>query len=99
MLLPWIRFTALPTDSPNSCLKTHQRIHQWNTVRSIPNPNVFDTQQTIHNKLARIYILLSVGSLPMQYIDLHMAKILTMTTVVVATPILLMLNPDPNQEK
>src|SRR3954462_10700898 len=23
--------------------KTHQHIHQWNTVRSVPNPNVFDT--------------------------------------------------------
>jgi hypothetical protein len=23
--------------------KTHQHIHQWNTVRSVPKPNVFDT--------------------------------------------------------
>jgi hypothetical protein len=30
-------------DSLNSCFKTHQRIHQWNTVRSVPKPNVFGT--------------------------------------------------------
>src|SRR3954452_9463856 len=30
-------------DSPHSCLNTHQPIHQRNTVRSVPKPNVFDT--------------------------------------------------------
>jgi hypothetical protein len=32
-------------DSPDSCVKTHQPIHQWNTVRSVPKPNVFDTPE------------------------------------------------------
>src|SRR3954469_20056330 len=30
-------------DSPHGCLNTHQRIHQRNTIRSVPKPNVFDT--------------------------------------------------------
>src|SRR3954471_5451361 len=30
-------------NSSNNSLKTHQPIHQWNTVRSVPKPNIFGT--------------------------------------------------------
>jgi hypothetical protein len=41
----------LPPSSIGST-KTHQHIHQWNTVRSVPKPNVFGTDEGDYVKRA-----------------------------------------------